>query len=189
MSPTLEHTALVPDDAHLIGQRGEEAAEAFRSLYERHVAAIRGYALGRVGPEAAEDIVSETFAEAWSARSSFDATATSARPWLYGIATNVVARHRAREERWLEANRLAARSTDGASTGAVTAYTLDPQLAHAIGELGPGLRDVFLLIALADLTVVQCARALGITAVAARVRLHRARTHLRVALTKGADHA
>lgn len=189
MPSTLDHMARLPRDAELLGERGDLAVDAFRSFYERHLGAIRGYALGRVGPEAAEDIVSETFSEAWSSRSSFDVRAASGRPWLYGIATNVVARHRAREERWLEANRVAMSGADGAPSGAVTAYALDPELVYAIGELGPGLRDVFLLTALADLTVVETARALGITAVAARVRLHRARTQLRAALTQGAQHA
>ena len=63
--------------------------DAFRAFYERHVGAVLGYVAGRVGPAAAEDLASETFVEAWNARSRFDPRMRSARPWLYGIAPHV----------------------------------------------------------------------------------------------------
>jgi RNA polymerase sigma-70 factor (ECF subfamily) len=179
--PVLDHPPTnAPSDAELLASG---TVAAFRSVYERHAGAVRGYALGRVGPDGADDVVSETFAEAWTARSKFDARASNARPWLYGIATNVIARHREREERWIEANRRAT-ATHARPGSEPTAYELDPHLALAIGELSPSLRDVLLLTALGELSVAETARALGMTTVAARVRLHRARRQLTDALTK-----
>lgn len=175
-----EPTALATDATLLVRARtGDEAA--FRVIYDRHIGAIKGYALGRVGPDAADDIVSETFATAWRACERFDTGATSARPWLYGIATKVIARHREREQQWIERQerRLAGVST---STPEPTAYELDPELAHAIAGLSPALRDTLLLTALADLSVAEAGRALGISATTARVRLLRARRQVRQSL-------
>ena len=184
----LDPTPRTLDDATSMERARGGDTESFRIVYERHAAAVRGYALGRVGPSGTDDVVSETFAEAWRARASFDPRAPSARPWLYGIATNVVARHREREERWLVANQRAASSAVDV-VDEPTAYSIDPELARAIGLLAPALRDVFLLTSLAELSVAETARALGTTAVAARVRLHRARQQLRATLSEGADHA
>ena len=181
MTPVLDHAAAAPGDATLVARACDGDVDAFRRLYERHVGAVRGYALGRVGPAVADDVVSETFLEAWTARSRFRPDAASARPWLYGIATNVVARHREHEERWIE-SRGAARATSGVETPEPTAYELDPDLARAIGRLAPAQRDVLLLTALADLRITDAARALGISTVAARVRLHRARSIVAAAL-------
>lgn len=48
---------------------------------------------------AADDIVAETFLLAFRQRGSYDQTRADARPWLYGIATNLIGRHRRAEIR------------------------------------------------------------------------------------------
>ena len=175
MTQTEQDVVVEASDASLLAQAAARNQHAFRTVYDRHVSAIRGYALGRVGPDAADDVVSEAFAIAWRSCAGFDPSATSARPWLYGIATNVVARHRDQERRWME------RLEDSAppTVDAPTAFELDPALCRAIAGLSPALRDVLLLTALADLSVAEAGRALGITATTARVRLLRARRILR----------
>jgi RNA polymerase sigma-70 factor (ECF subfamily) len=182
----LGHPPLRLGDAELAARVRDGDHAAFRTIYERHVGAIRGYAVGRLGPDGADDIVSETFVIAWRTIDRFDPSATSARPWLYGIATKVLARHREREARWIEQN---ARHPDRAreATSEPTAYELDPVLARAIGTLSPALRDVLVLSALGDMTVADVARALDLRQSTARVRLLRARRQVRRIL-EGTDH-
>lgn len=48
----------------------------------------------RLGRDAAEDVVAETFLVAFDRRHRYDPARPDARPWLYGIATNLIRRHR-----------------------------------------------------------------------------------------------
>ena len=74
-------------DAELIRAGG---ADQFAVVYDRHAAAIYRWARSRVGDHAA-DLTAETFARAWLSRRSFkDRADGSARPWLFGIAQNVL---------------------------------------------------------------------------------------------------
>ncbi len=172
----LGHRTSPRSDRDLLSRTSDGDQTAFREVYERHAGAVRGYLIGRVGPDCIDDLVSDTFTAAWSAAGRFDAAATSARPWLYGIATNVLARHREREARWIERQRLS-QSRDVVEEP--TAYDLDPALAHAVGTLSPALRDVLLLTALGELDLTEVARALDLRPSTARVRLLRARRHVR----------
>ncbi|MEV4578304.1 sigma factor [Nonomuraea jabiensis] len=62
---------------------------------------IHRYAARRLGTQAADDIAAETFLIAFRRRASYDLSHRLARPWLYGIATTLIARHRRSEERFL----------------------------------------------------------------------------------------
>ena len=68
---------------------------AFEVLFERHAAQMRGWLAGRVGEVAtANDLLAETFAQAWRSRRRFcgeDQGAGTA--WLYGIARNLLRQH------------------------------------------------------------------------------------------------
>src|SRR5262249_42793410 len=55
---------------------------------------IYRYVAGRLDTQAADDIAAETFLIAFGHRDRFDPERGSLRPWLFGIATNLVARHR-----------------------------------------------------------------------------------------------
>ena len=90
------------DDAAIIRvslQRSDQFAELFR----RHAPAVRRYATRRIGPDAAEDIVAETFLTAFRRRDSYDLSHPDARPWLFGIATRLIGRHRRSEVRLYQA--------------------------------------------------------------------------------------
>jgi RNA polymerase sigma factor (sigma-70 family) len=98
----------------------------------------------------------------------------SALPWLYGIAGNVL-RHHLRDTR---AGGTAAHDA-GMDWDAVEAR-LDAQarrgeLRAALSVLSPAERDLLLLVAWEELTPAEAARVVGISQVAARSRLHRAR--------------
>ncbi|MCW2956979.1 MAG: sigE 11 [Thermoleophilia bacterium] len=162
--------------------------DAFHELFTRHAPAVRGFIAARVGADAAEDVLVEVFTVAWSSRARFDRRATSARPWLYGIATKLVQRHHAVEARWQQGVAAGGRGDGSVADGVATASRLDPSLAAAIAGLDPREREVLLLVALGELRVSEAAVAIGITPVAARLRLYRARRHVLNAL-KGDTHA
>ena len=63
-------------------------------VFDRHAAAIHGYIARRLGRDAADDLVGETFLVAFGPRDGYDPDQPSARPWLYGIATRLVSRRR-----------------------------------------------------------------------------------------------
>lgn len=167
---------MAADDASLMAAAARGDRGAFRVVFERHVDAVRGYVAMRVGRDAADDVVAETFATAWHQRARFRRDAASARPWLYGIATNMVRRDRDAEQRW-QASVVAAQQQPAPgdpSSDSDDAFGIDVVL-RAVARLKPHERDVLLLTALAELSPAEIADALGISNVAVRVRLSRAR--------------
>ena len=87
-----------PDDAAVI-QRSRQESGQFAELLRRHAPEIQRYVVRRLGRDAADDVVAETFLAAFRQRSGYDIGRADARPWLYGIATNMIARHRRSEVR------------------------------------------------------------------------------------------
>ncbi|MFI6517826.1 RNA polymerase sigma factor [Spirillospora sp. NPDC050679] len=160
--------------------------ECFAELFNRYGRLIYDYAARRLGGQAADDIVGETFFVAFRRRDSYDMTQPLARPWLYGIATNLIARHRRVEERHYRM--LQRTGTDplpeplaDTVVRRVTAEAQDRRLAGAMAGLHRRDRDVLLLIAWADLTYEETAIALGIPVGTVRSRLSRTRRKLRAA--------
>ena len=177
---------LFPDDAALI-EASRREPETFAGLYDRHAAPIHRYVSRRLGDGMADDIVADTFLAAFRRRQSYDLRCSDARPWLYGIAANLIGKHRRTESRMLRA--FARTGVDPVLEGhadridsRVTAGSVQPDLAAALAGLSAGDRDVLLLIAWADLSYEQTATALGIPLGTVRSRLHRAREKIRAAL-------
>jgi RNA polymerase sigma factor (sigma-70 family) len=174
------------DDAALI-EASRREPETFAGLYDRHAAPIHRYVSRRLGDGMADDIVADTFLAAFRRRQSYDLRRSDARPWLYGIAANLIGKHRRTESRMLRA--FARTGADPVVEGhadridsRVTAASVQRDLAAALAGLSAGDRDVLLLIAWADLSYEQTAAALGIPLGTVRSRLHRAREKIRAAL-------
>jgi RNA polymerase sigma factor (sigma-70 family) len=174
------------DDAVLI-ERSWHEPEAFAALYDRHAAPIHRFAGRRLGDQMADDVVGETFLAAFRRRKRYDLRRADARPWLYGIAANVIGKHRRAEVRMLRA--FARTGADPVAAGhadlvdsRVCAAAVQRDLAAALAGLPTGDRDVLLLIAWADLSYEETAAALGIPVGTVRSRLHRARRKVRGAL-------
>lgn len=174
------------DDAALI-ERSWRDAEVFAGIYDRHAGHIHRYIARRLGPEPADDLVAETFLAAFRRRRSYDPDRSDARPWLYGIAANLIGKHRRAEVRMLRA--LARTGVDPVSEGhaelaesRVAAHSVRRELAAALARLSAGDRDVLLLIAWADLSYEETAAALRIPVGTVRSRLNRARRKVRAEL-------
>ncbi|GAA0217333.1 RNA polymerase sigma factor [Actinomadura nitritigenes] len=173
-------------DADLIG-RSFDDPEAFAALFDRYSAMLYRYVSRRLGPEAAEDVVGETFLAAFGKRHRYDLAQRDARPWLFGIATKLVARHHRSEAARYRALRRS--PVDGPVEGpaervaaGVTAWASRPALAEALAGLPRRDLDVLLLVAWGDLAYEEVARALGIPVGTVRSRLNRARRKVRAAL-------
>jgi RNA polymerase sigma factor (sigma-70 family) len=194
MAQTETHTPAqpaldAPSDAIVI-ERSLRRPERFAAVFDRHYAAIHGYVERRLGAALADDVASETFLIAFDRRERYDLGQPDAMPWLYGIASNVVARHRRAEvRRYLMLARAGVQdAVDGHGESVdrrLDAQALRSRLAAALADLDHRDREVLLLVAWAQLSLEETARALGIPAGTARSRLHRARTKTQRALTKG----
>jgi RNA polymerase sigma-70 factor (ECF subfamily) len=171
-----------PSDAEVIG-RSLDQPETFGLIYDRHAPTVLRFLGRRVGAEVAEGLVGELFRIAFERRKTFDAARATALPWLYGIGSNLLLKHRRGEARRLRASaRMAA---DGeaadrrASAGALDARLLFPRVADAIEALPDGEREALLLFAWEDLSYRSVAEALEVPIGTVRSRLNRARAQLR----------
>jgi RNA polymerase sigma-70 factor (ECF subfamily) len=136
------------------------------------------YAARRVGPDQAEDVVSETFAVAWRRRDEFSG---DPRPWIFGVARRVIAQSR-RADRASSTSSLddLSGSLIDQSVGDFTEFSNERRdLITAVLSLSEKDREVLLLSVWQDLPAAQAAPALGCSLTAYNVRLHRARKHLR----------
>src|SRR5580698_1572854 len=80
-------------DGPLIAQSLRGTPEAFVEIVRRHEVAIHGYLTRRAGLRAADDLLGEVWVRAFGARHRYDTSHEDARPWLYGIARNVLRAH------------------------------------------------------------------------------------------------
>jgi RNA polymerase sigma factor (sigma-70 family) len=186
-----------PTDAELIASSLEEP-QAFSRLFDRHYDVVRAYLLRRVGPDVAPDLAAEVFTAAFDARRRYDQARPQARPWLLGIATNLLRHHRRTEVRRIRALARLERPVqgDGGLDGAnarVDAAHLGGRLLEALATLATGERDVLLLVAWTDLGYAEIAEALHVPVGTVRSRLNRARSRLRERLGRSgqssdADH-
>jgi RNA polymerase sigma factor (sigma-70 family) len=173
--------------------------EVFGEVYARHFAAVYRYVAGRLGPDAADDLAAETFLAAFRRRHRFDPARGTVRPWLFGMATNLVAQHRRSESRWYAA--LARAGADpliapSASAGEedriadrIAASQARPALAAVLARLPDRDRDVLLLVAVGGLSYAEVAFALGIPEGTVGSRLNRARHKIIAALGGASDPA
>jgi RNA polymerase sigma-70 factor (ECF subfamily) len=135
----------------------------------------------------ADDLAAQTFTEAFAQRARYDARWPDARPWLYGIATNLLRRHHRLERRQLRA--FAREGVDpvvetdlDAILNRVDARSARARLAAALAALRPPDRDALLLYAWEDLSYQDIAHALGVPLGTVRSRIHRARRITRAQL-------
>jgi RNA polymerase sigma-70 factor (ECF subfamily) len=62
-------------------------------VVRRHEASVGHYLARRVGRESAEDLLGEVRVAALASRTAYDRSFPDARPWLFGVAHNMLRRH------------------------------------------------------------------------------------------------
>ncbi|MFB7947464.1 RNA polymerase sigma factor [Kitasatospora phosalacinea] len=177
------------DDAEVIAASLAEP-DRFGEVYDRHAPAVHRYLARRVGAAVADDLTSETFLAAFRIRGRYDPERPDARPWLYGIATNLLRRHHRAERAGYRAlarsgvDPLDAADHADAVAARVSAGARAVEIAEVLAALTAKERDVLLLFAWAELTYHEIAEALVIPLGTVRSRLNRARRRLHTALDR-----
>jgi RNA polymerase sigma factor (sigma-70 family) len=155
---------------------------SFDEVFAAEFEPLRAYVARRLGVSAADDLTAETFAIAFRRWEDLDPT-RPVKPWLYGIASNLI-RHRWRKERRM----LRAYARTGidpvlaegaASLDRVDARAKGATLAAALADLRREEREVLLLHAWAELSDAEIADSLSLPLGTVKSRLSRARELLR----------
>jgi RNA polymerase sigma factor (sigma-70 family) len=163
----------------------------FGVIFERHFGVIHGYLRRRLDRQLADELASQTFLVAFDGRARFDRRRADARPWLFGIATNLTRNHRRREIRELRAMaELAPEAVIGIEgvEARVDAERRRGALARGLADLPAEEADVLLLLVWGELEQGEIAEALGIPVGTVKSRLSRARGRLRAGLEGAPDH-
>lgn len=174
-------------DAEIVGRSTNGDAKVFGELFWRHNGAVHGYLARRAGRDTADDLVAEVWLRAFRGRANFDPHYADARPWLYGIARNVLNAH------WRQKSKapplLPAAISDPwpEFEEHIDVNERRADLVHALEALTDDERETLLLVAWERMSAVSIALMLDVPASTVRNRLHRARTIMRRGLEGGAE--
>lgn len=144
-------------------------------MFRANYPLVRAYALRRAAPDAAQEVVADTFLVAWR---RLEEVPDDALPWLYGVARRVLANQRraAGRSEALEQRIAEAPARESHDPGERMA---DAELMRlAMGRLSDRSREALMLVAWEGLSGAGAARAAGCSSAAFAVRLHRARARL-----------
>jgi RNA polymerase sigma factor (sigma-70 family) len=159
-------------------------AAAFGTLFERHARSVYNHCFRRTASWAdAEDLTSAVFVEAWRRRREVRPLDESARPWLLGVANNLLRNHRRSLARHRAALARLPRPHPQPDPADDVAGRLadERQMRRVLGlleRLPRRQQDVLALCAWAELTYEEAAQVLAIPVGTVRSRLARARARL-----------
>jgi RNA polymerase sigma-70 factor (ECF subfamily) len=155
---------------------------SFDATFAAEFAPLYRYVRRRVGADAAEDLAAATFATAYANWDRFDHV-RPVRPWLFGIAANLLRHHWRKERRMLRAYARTGvdpvLSADDEAVDRADALAERRELAAALAELRAQEREILLLHAWAELSDGEIAAALSLPLGTVKSRLHRTRERLR----------
>jgi RNA polymerase sigma factor (sigma-70 family) len=156
----------------------------FAALFDRHALPVHRFLAARANSTDAEDLVSETFVNAFTSRDRFDMSYSRALPWLIGIANNVLRHHQRSESRRRSRLRRLGPPEEAADPTDELVEHLDDQarrsrFADALSSLTEQQRETFILVGDLGLSYEDAARALGVPIGTIRSRMNRARARLR----------
>lgn len=170
-------------DAQVWHVASHEDPETFGVIFDRHADAVHRYCARRTGSaDAADDLVSIVFLEAWRRRGEVVLHHDSALPWLLGVARHTLAhraRTRLRHQRALD--RLPRARVSDHADGVVAQLDDRRRLSdveRAFASLKVAEQDVIALCVWQGLEYAQAALTLDVPVGTVRSRLSRARTRL-----------
>jgi DNA-directed RNA polymerase specialized sigma24 family protein len=140
--------------------------QRFEQIYAEHHWAVRAYVRRRAPESVVDDVVSDTFLVCLR---KIDRVPAEPLPWLYAVAGKTLANERRRRARVVRGHEVLAGEPAPVGDGA---------LAAAFNALSDRDREVLRLVAWEGLSLADAATVLGCSAVACRVRYHRAKSRL-----------
>lgn len=158
--------------------------EQFAVIFQRHYRSIFRFVVGAVGLSDGEELAAEVFARAFTVRSRYDPAYPNALPWLYGIASNLVAGYhrdlarRARAHRRAGLRVVFAAEFEQDAVNRLMAASQRPLIAYALSQLRREEAEVVLLFSVSSLSYHEISEVLGIPEGTVRSRLSRARRRL-----------
>lgn len=158
--------------------------QRFTDVFGATHQAVTRFVARRVPSSMVDDVVAEVFLTAWR---RLDDVGDPPLPWLYVTARNVIANSVRGSKR---ADALAVRIAEtalgvfGIEPDPADAAVVHLDLAHAWERLSAAEQEVLSLAYWEDLPAPEIGEVLGLTPVAVRARLSRARAHLRSLLTQ-----
>ncbi|MDG5803431.1 RNA polymerase sigma factor [Streptomyces ossamyceticus] len=158
---------------------------AFSEVYDAYARAVYNHAYRLTGDwSTAEEVMADTFLDAWRTREQVDPDGGSLKPWLLGMATNKARNANRGLGRRLAF--LARRPAPGPvadfadeAAGRVDDARRLAAVRQVYGRLRRGEREVLALCVWSGLDYAQAAEALGVPVGTVRSRLSRARERLR----------
>lgn len=171
----------------------EGDSAAFAELFDEHSDWIYNVVFRRTGSwEAAEEIVSSVFLEAWRQRGTATDHEGSIRPWLLGVALNLTRRY------WRQADRQRRATLRLAADGAQQDHASDvvdlidaeqtmSRILEGLERIPDDQREVVQLWAWEELSYAEIAAVLGVPVGTVKSRLHRARDALHHAANNRRD--
>ena len=174
-SPTGGNQRVAPDVEPVVTGRGAPRRDAFEALVAEIYEPLQRYLRRRTGAPDADDVFVEVLTVIW--RRLDEVPAGRELPWSYGVARRCLANHQRGDGRRRRLHRRV-RSETGLRTVADWTSAADVALHQALDRLPDLDREVVRLWAWEGLEPREIAEALGTTANAVSVRLHRARHRL-----------
>src|SRR6266853_445620 len=163
------------DDDVALAAGGDPSA--FERLYQTHVARIHSLTRRMLGTSDADEVTQDIFVRTWQKLGQFRGDSAFST-WLHRLAVNVVIERR--RSFAIQRERM---SDDPSALDFVTVAPARADLTvdfeHAIEQLPPGAREIFVLHDVEGYKHREIAALLGITAGTSKRQLHRARLLMR----------
>lgn len=168
------------DEATLLRRAREGDEGAFAELYARHHRPIYRYAARMCGPDAADDVLQETFVVILERGERFDPARGTFGAFLFGIARHMVLKQLGPKYQVPPADAADAvtPSPPPDALDALSARERIEAVRVAIASLPPVYREAVVLCDLEELEYPAAARVVGCPIGTIRSRLHRARALL-----------
>lgn len=152
-------------------------------LHATYGGALYVYAVRRLGdPQAAEEVVQDTFVRAWRASDRYDPTRGTHAAWLFAIARNLITDQRRRQAARPRAVRSLLEQDAPLTDGEVDRTIETWQIADGLAGLSPEHREAVILVHYRGHTVAEAAKQLGIPVGTVKSRVYYGLRALRLVL-------
>jgi RNA polymerase sigma-70 factor (ECF subfamily) len=173
------------DDAELLARARKGDQASFRVLYERYSSSILSFAWLLLGSRPdAEDVMQETFLVLIRKSAAFDRSKAQLRTWLLGVTRNLVLQKRHRRQRDQVSLGVTCATADESPESLLFKQERADAVRSAVAALPDGQREAVFLFEFQGLSLRETADILEIEVNAVKVRLHRGRESLKVALAQ-----